>query len=567
MRLHFYFLLFMLCVVSSMTLHSQIVINEISYNPPESGNDSLEYIELYNAGSGHIDLTGWHFTAGVLDTFPDVQLNGGEFFVTAISSRAMMNVFGVSVHQWSGGALKNTGESIILVDKLGNFIDSVAYKATDPWPTAANGTGPSLELTDPSHDNNNGANWHASAGATGVIINGHEVLGTPGAENSGGSSGGPAVTITLANFKFTPPNVVVAIGDSVRWVNNDFVAHNVNGKKAVFPNNPEDFFSGNPAVGPWQYDHQFMQTGTSNYRCDVHSSVGMTGTVSVYDPDNYTDFPLERLRWTDGTNGTYIFLGVPTRVTGVVHGINYQPTGYSFYVINADNVGINVFSFNPGSYTVTEGDMVKVSGVINQFNGLEEIVPDNIEVLSSGNPLVTPALVTDVSEEIESSHVAFGPYAIDSIVATGVTGFNVYVTHHDGAKVLIRVDADSGIDQGTIESSNFVRGIGTQFDSSFPYTTGYQILALEFQNFTGISNINQDDIRMTPNPATDIVSFKSDFILSQIRIYTMDGKSVRSENVNGNYAELNISDLTVGMYTVKATTNKGIWTSLLSVMR
>src|SRR6185503_7915889 len=145
----------------------------------------------------------------------------------------------------------------------------------------------------------------------------------------------------------------------------------------------------------------------------------------------------------------------------------------------SDNVGINVFSFDPGSYTVTEGDMVQVSGVIDQFNGLLEIVPDLIEVLSTGNPTVPPTLVTELSEEIESSHIAFGTYTIDSIVATGISGFNVYVTHELGSKVLIRVDADSGIDMAQIENSNFVRGIGTQFDPSFPFTAGYQILALQ----------------------------------------------------------------------------------------
>lgn len=567
MRITLYTLLFAFVAFFTTPSSAQIVINEISYNPPESGSDSLEYIEILNSGTGHVDLTGWHFTAGVADTFPAIDLNGGDFFVTAISSRAMMNVFGVNVHQWSGGALKNAGESIILVDAAGNFIDSVAYKNTDPWPTASNGTGPSLELTDPSSDNNDGTNWHASSGSTGVIINGHEVLGTPGTENSGGSSGGPAVTVNIANFQFIPKNIVVAIGDTVRWVNNEAVPHNVDGKKSVYASNTEDFFSGAPVAGPWQFDFQFTHPGMNNYRCDLHFGGGMTGTVAVYDPNGYTDFPLEQLRLTDGTNGTYIFNGVPTRVTGVVHGINYQPTGYSFYIINANNVGINVFSFNPGTYTVVEGDLVTVSGVINQFNGLLEIVPDDIVVVSSGNPLVAPDLVDNLSEEIEASHIAFGPYTIDSIVATGVSGFNVYVTHQHGAKALIRVDGDSGIDQQTIENSNYVRGVGTQFDPSFPYTSGYQILAFEFQFVNGIAELGKNSIVMSPNPAINGVSVQSDFVLSSIEIFSIDGKSVSQEKINGDHAFINITGLEQGLYMVKAITSQGIWSSILSVIR
>ncbi|MEO6130601.1 MAG: lamin tail domain-containing protein [Saprospiraceae bacterium] len=566
MRNQIYFSLFISLFVFSLQSNAQIVINEISYNPPESGADSLEYIELYNSGTGHVNITGWHFTAGVLDTFPSVDLNAGDFFVTAINARAMLSVFGITVHKWSGGALKNAGETITLVDAGGNFIDSVAYRPLDPWPTAANGMGPSLELTDAASDNNDGANWHASSGSTGVIINAHEVLGTPGAENSGGGSSGPAVTISVANFQFDPADVVVAIGDSVRWINNEPVQHNVDGKKTVFTSNPEDFFSGAPVVGPWQYDHQFTLPGTNHYRCDLHFNGGMVGTVSVYDPNNYTDFPLEQLRQTD-EGGRNIFNGVPTRVTGVVHGINFQPTGYSFYIINSNNVGINVFSFDPGVYVVNEGDLVTVEGVLSQFNGLLEIVPDNINVLSSGNALVSPDLVESPSEGVESSHIAFGPFTIDSIVATGTSGFNVYVTHQLGSKVLIRVDADSGIDQATIENSNYVRGVGTQFDPSFPYTSGYQILAFEFLTVSGIASLRGDAITLSPNPANDKVKFTSDFNISSVQIFSMDGKSVRQEKVEGRTIEVKVADLAVGIYTVKALTPQGIWTSLLSVIR
>lgn len=566
MRIQLYNLVFILAFVMSFSVRSQVIINEISYNPPESGNDSLEYIEIYNAGTGHIDLQGWHFTGGVGDTFPAVHLNGGEFFVTAINAQAMMNVFGINVHEWSNGALNNSGESIKLLDAANNLIDSVAYDDADPWPLEPDGLGPSLELIDASSDNNDGANWQSSGAGTGVIINGHEVSGTPGAENSGGSTGGPAVTINLAHLQFEPANVVVAIGDSVRWVNAEAVPHNVNGSKSLYTGNPDDFFSGAPAVGPWQYDHQFLNPGLNNYRCDVHFGDGMVGTVSVYDPDHYTDFPLQHLRLTD-ENGSAIFDGVPTRVTGVVHGINFQPTGYSFYIINSNNVGINVFSFDPGTYTVTEGDMVTVSGVIDQFNGLLEIVPDQIEVLSSGNALVSPSLIVDLTEEFEGSHIAYGTYTIDSIVTTGVTGYNVYVTHMDGGKALIRVDADLGIDLAEIENSNIVRGIGTQFDPSFPFTAGYQILALELQDFVGVANIDKDAIFMTPNPACAFISFTSDFNLSQIDIYTLDGKQVTQQKVDGRFAEMNTSEWPEGLYTVRAVTSQGIWTSLLSVIR
>ncbi len=567
MHFKLYILLVAFLSVLSVRSNAQIVINEISYNPPESGNDSLEYIELFNSGTGHFDLTGWRIAGAIEDTFPAIELNGGEYFVTAIKAAAMKNVFGIDCHQWNVGALNNTGEAIRLYDASNNLVDSVAYSDKDPWPVEADGNGPSLELTDPASNNNDGANWQPSGGSTGVIINAHEVLGTPGEANSGGSSGGPAVTVNIANFKFTPENIVVAVGDSVRWVNNESTPHNVNGKQSTFPTNSENFFSGAPAAGPWQFDFQFNNPGLNQYRCDLHFGGGMTGTVAVFDPLSYTDFPLEQLRLTDGVNGSHIFDGVPTHVSGVVHGINYQPTGYSFYIINENNTGINVFSFDPGPYVVTEGDRVTVAGTIDQFNGLLEIVPDEIVVESSGNTLITPDQTETIDESVEGSHIAFGPFAIDSIVATATSGFNVYVTHEHGTKALIRVDADSGIDESTIQQSNYVRGVGTQFDPSFPYTAGYQILAFEFTHFTGLPFLAKDAIHMSPNPADASVTFVSDFKLNSIEIYSMDGKLIHQEKTEGLNMEIQTSNIPTGIYTIKAKANEGIWTSLLSVVR
>lgn len=557
MRLTFYTFLFsLLC----LQVQAQLVINEISYNPPESGNDSLEYIELYNAGNDMIDITGYYFAKGVEDTLPAVQLAPGDFFVTAISASAMQNVFGISVHEWKSGALSNSGESIVLVDSGGNFVDSVAFRDTDPWPTEPDGNGPSLELTDVGLDNNDGANWHFSGGGTGVVINGNEVSGTPGAANSGGGTAGPAVTVNLSALKFEPPHVVVAIGDSVRWVNAMSHFHNVNGSKSTYPGNTDDFFSGAPANGPWQYDYEFNNTGLNNYRCDVHGASGMTGTVSVYDPNSYTEFPLTHLRISDA-NGQHIFDGVPTTVTGIVHGINFQPSGYSFYIIDENNNGINVFSFDTGAYDVQEGDEVIINGVIDQFNGLLEIIPDEITLVSTGNALTPPALIDEVTEAEESRHIAISLYTIDSIVTTGTTGFNVHVTGEQGNKILIRVDSDSNISEKQVQNSNAVRGIGTQFDNSFPFTGGYQLLALEFTFIQSVPTLDDHSVVMSPNPANEQLNFKTDYSISNISLYSLDGIQVMSENVTGQQAALNIADVTSGLYIVKTLTNVGIWTS------
>jgi plastocyanin len=551
---------------------AQVIINEISYNPPESGNDSLEYVEIYNAGLTMVNIGGWHFLAGVEDTFPSIDLQPGGYFVTAFSAQAMMNVFGISVHQWSGGALSNSGELIKLADAGGNAVDSVLFDDADPWPAEPDGSGPSLELKDPSTDNNDGANWQFSGGTTGVIINGFEVSGTPGAENSGGGTPGPDLIIDLSNFSFVPSVAVVAVGDMVRWVNNEGHAHNVNGRQSTFPGNPDDFFSGAPAAGPWQYEFEFLVPGTYHYQCDPHAGMGMTGIIYVYDPLTYNDFTLDELRLTN-ENGSALFDGVPTQVTGVVHGVNFQPASYSFYIIDGSNTGINVFSFDPGTYVVKEGDELRVSGVIDQFNGLLEIIPDNIEVQSSGNALNIPRDVSAIAEIDEASYLYLDELLVDSVGSISASGFNVYATHVGGSKVLVRVDADAntGMIPENFSEGEWLyvwEGIGTQFDNSFPFTSGYQVLALSLGVVIDqIEFLDHTALSLNPNPATDRIQLKSDFQIYQVDIYTLEGKSMLQQKISSAQAQLDISTLPAGIHMVKVLTEDGIWTSLLSVVR
>ncbi len=547
-------------------LEAQVIINEISYNPPESGTDSLEYIELFNAGGSTVNLAGWYFTSGVEDTLPNVDLPPGGYFVTAIKASAMQTVFGITVHQWSGNALNNSGEKIILVDAAANVIDSVQYDDADPWPVEADGSGPSLELRDPGLDNSDGANWQVSGAGTGVILNGFEVSGTPGAENSGGGGGGPAVTIEAAHLDFTPQHAVVKIGDLVRWVNNEAIPHNVNGTQAIYLGNPEDIYSGDPMIGPWQFDYTPNTAGLYHYQCDVHVGQGMTGTLSVYNPLTYTDFPLSHLRLADA-NGSHIFDGVPTRVTGVVHGINFLPSGYSFYVIDENNVGINVFSPTPGSYTVTEGDKVMVSGVIDQFNGLLEIIPDAIDVLATNQPLLNPLDVAQVDESLEGSLVTCYPFTIDSIVATGSSGYNMFTTHQSGNKVLIRVDADLGYDSISLTMMEAVIGVGSQFDPSFPYTDGYQIQAFFLFFGEGLAFLDQGSILMNPNPVSDQLYLNSEIEMDRIDLYGMDGRLMKNQIVHAKQEQMDVSDLLPGWYIIKVSTGEGLWTSKVIVGR
>jgi plastocyanin len=281
----FFFLSSLFC---AFLINAQITISEISYNPPESNADSLEYIELYNLSTDPVDLSGWSFSEGVrLDSF-DFTMEGGAYALIAINARAVKTVFGVDADMvWEEGALRNGGESITLVNAVGETVVSLTYADDGDWPSEADGTdsaGGSIELCDVNADPSDGSNWRVSMGSTGVVINGNEVLGTPRQANSVTCEVQPAVEIVGVGVTWTPADVTINLGETVRWINGGGT-HNVNGTLAAYPDNPEGFGNGSPSSDPWVYDYTFTVAGVYDYKCDLHEGAGMLGTVTVIDPN------------------------------------------------------------------------------------------------------------------------------------------------------------------------------------------------------------------------------------------------------------------------------------------
>ena len=91
-----FFLVAILLSAASAQSSSPIVINELQYNPA-SGDHGEEYVELYNAGTETVDLTGAYFSDGVLYTFPTgtLALPGG-YLVVANDPAAVEARYGIT---------------------------------------------------------------------------------------------------------------------------------------------------------------------------------------------------------------------------------------------------------------------------------------------------------------------------------------------------------------------------------------------------------------------------------------------------------------------------------------
>jgi hypothetical protein len=143
-----------------------LAINEIMYNPtvPNAG-----FIEIYNSSqTTAFDLSGFALK-GADFLFPGgsiIQPNG--YLVIASDATAFANAYGSSIPIAGvfNGSLSNEGETLRLVrpgvtPDLDTIFDSVTYSGTTPWPVEANGSGPSLQLIDPSANHNRVVNWAA----------------------------------------------------------------------------------------------------------------------------------------------------------------------------------------------------------------------------------------------------------------------------------------------------------------------------------------------------------------------------------------------------------------------
>ena len=146
------------------TLDKQIVINEIHYDPPDN-TVPAEFIELVNQGQQSVDVSNWLLTGGVRYVIPEgTQIAPQSYLVVAQHPDTLRDLFSAPSIGPFEGRLSSEGEVVSLRNSAGEVVDRVDYRQGFPWPTAAGGDGPSMELIHPTLENDLGGSWRASQG-------------------------------------------------------------------------------------------------------------------------------------------------------------------------------------------------------------------------------------------------------------------------------------------------------------------------------------------------------------------------------------------------------------------
>jgi plastocyanin len=524
-------------------IFGQIIPTEIQYNPPEFGQDSLEYLEIFNNSGQDINLEGYAFTEGISFTFEESIFPKDSYLVLAVNGPAFTNAYGFEPFaEWESGALNNSGEAIELRDATGNVLFNTSYSDRNAWPSAPDGNGPSLELCDLNDDFTLASSWGVATSATGILIDSTEIFGTPGQTNAADCGDRFDHRIEVTSFEFTPADITITEGEVVLWENLEGV-HNVDGRQATYPNNPESFYSGQPEPEGWTYSHTFNLVGEYTYECTPHAGLNMVGTITVepeeVDPQEYPPYDIAVVT-TNNPEGVPDSLGIKCAIQGIIHGANRRDNGYLFTLIDSNGVGIGVFRpTSIGPYRPTQGDEVSIEGTISQFNGLTQIEVDNIQLISQNNTIVMPGNNSNspLSETSESQYVFIGPLTFVDPSQWDDSGnsFNFEAESQTGIRYDIRIDRNTelaGLSEPPLpngfDDSFILYGVGGQFDPDLPYDEGYQLLpsfSTDFEATTSFSTIQKSQLTIYPNPVSErlhIVNIPPETEI--VTIYTPKGK-------------------------------------------
>jgi hypothetical protein len=438
---------FTLDVVAGIPTSGNIIINEIMYDPAGTDTDH-EWIEIYNADSISVNISGWRFNeAGTNHQLS--LISGSEVLAPGDYAVIVQDdiVFMTDHPDFSGNlfdssfSLSNTGEYLTLNNASLGLVDEVDYLSS--WGLDLENS--SLELINASLDNNVGSNWQTS----------YIVGGTPGQANS-----------------VPPPNTAPYF--TTPAVNADVEA----GYPFVTDVDATDDDAGD--ILTYYDDIAQFDIDANNGLIDFIPSVVelITGTITVCDdsgePNACANQPFS-LNVTPTLNCTNVvddlYVNENTVLCPGTYNVN-DTNGDGVIIINAsgvtlngngavivgDGTGIGVFMENKNNATIlgceienfdeamhlnlTSGSVVR-NNIVNQTN-------HGIHVLNSDNVQIENNAIEYSEAGIEFDYVN-GSNVNDNYVAGSLEGINIY--HSD----------NNMLDNNVVENSN--RGILASYSS------------------------------------------------------------------------------------------------------
>lgn len=528
--------------------------------------DDIPDLSIYGLGSAN----NGGGSDGKEFTFPNVAVSKGTYMHIAADSALFNQYFGYNA-DYINTAMNINGndaielfENLTVIDVFGDInVDGTGtpWEYLDGWAYRKNGTGPdgNLFVID---------NW---------IFGGVKSLNA-GATNSSASNPFPINTYLPTKDTKTICKDDNAITEFETSVGIDVL------KNDILPNGVKTLTLGNPAHGSAillggmvVYTPADGYCGNDAFRYIVEDSLAQKDSAMVSIVVKCAViYPQHDIATVTSVNalGEPDSLNTTCELHGVIYGNDFQGgNSIQFYLI--DNTGgISAFSNNNFGYTVKEGDAVVLRGLITQFSGLTQLSIDTLWLVSSNNTLKAPKVVTTLSEETESEFIKLNKLTFKNKLqwTTGVgTGFNVDLVDGAGNAISMRIDNDIDLFNQAVPDFTWfnLTGIGSQFDNTLPYTSGYQILPRYASDIEGLVATkepdNQYNIVVSPNPSFGLVTVKSDVVMNGLVVRNSVGQIIQKMTTNGNLYKLDLSKEVHGMYFISIVNGENTITKKLII--
>lgn len=439
-----------------------------------------------NDASTNSDPADDFITFSLNPTGSNLGLNGYTVSVSSGAISPATGTYGAATAFTLQAGSAGAGDVVVTITDTDSTSCSLLATITDPG--VCSSAIPVITLTPPS--------------LTGF----NHVVGTPSAEQTFTASG---IALTADLVLTAPTDFEISLTSGIGYTNTISLVPTTGTVSAT-----TIYTRGNAAtMGMFSGSILGTSTGADN------DTVMVSGNA-----DDYVYYTIDQISTIDAL-GAADSLNVLVELTGVVYCMDFDGNaGYSITLIDGSEEGINLFSNSdrPNYTDPVAGDSLRIFGKIGQYNGLLQVVPDSIQLLAQGVNLISPVVVTALSEATESQYIKMMNLTLVTPMATFATGStNVDVT--DGTTTFtLRIDSDTDIPGAAAPQGTFhVTGLGGQFDSSSPYDSGYQLFPCSLASF--------EDACTTPAITT-----------------TLSGASTASSTVAGiDYQWINCADSSV----------------------
>lgn len=465
---------------------------------PGSGFYYYNVVTNANAGGGSLGDFHARFPQGAV-------IAPGEYQTIAMSGTAFITTYGVSPTYElfntdaaipdlrealpgsinNQGGLSNDGEVIILYywDGQSDLVQDVDYAVWGDKMEAVDKTGISIDGPDPDNDpssylNDTPIQLQISISPSNPHETGRSVQRLNAVENGETLSGGNGI----AGHDETSENLAASFKPNLPTPNaappasNPPQISNVGHAPAnPFPSDPVTVSATVTDDGILVSVQLFFSLNGSAFDSTAMSAVGgnIYSAVIAAQPQNTTvQYFVKAIDndnlFTLSATASYT-VGAPPQITPIAD-IQANPSAFTTvtiqgivtlgagrtittrtdaYVQDGSGRGINIFSFNlpsdPPNNLLVRGNELRITGTVTEFQGVTEITNYSIELISSGNPLPAPLVLTTQ----QANNIALeGTYIRTKGVIESLQDFGnaANITINDGSgAVLLRIWATTGI--------------------------------------------------------------------------------------------------------------------------